>query len=303
EGKHHQGCKGLRNPRTVDEGCITGTTAVSTSPNANLFLGGYDCCCRMMSAWDLHKAWLEAEFKSAHIVTRVKHSLPQMYNIDGSNSTVVNRRPSGFKIVLCASPHTIAALDINNCTTQNTMDGVTVPSRHTEQQHFEQRRCNLARVDRNTRVEHLPSQAYDIYASRSTFITITKLLCGYKQFIDLFSPMTVQEQRYTHEEQEQTRNRWSLDSLLKVNPQNYQRPPYLKSIQQNNGSMNDDSVAKKVMQESAGPQCRDHAHGLFLITVIVPEQLSMMAQQQYHSHVSALKPIPSYKIATRYLMR
>nr|GEW97196.1 hypothetical protein [Tanacetum cinerariifolium] len=115
--------------------------------------------------------------------SKVKHSLPQMYNIDGSNSMVVNRRPSNFKNVLCASPHTIGvhsyqninsvmintfqitpslfkvllltALDINNCTTQNTMDGVTVPSRHTEQQHFEQRR--------------------------------------YKQFIDLFPPMTVQE--------------------------------------------------------------------------------------------------------------
>ncbi|KAI3722600.1 hypothetical protein L2E82_33641 [Cichorium intybus] len=23
----------------------------------------YDCCCPMMSAWDLHKAWPEAEFK------------------------------------------------------------------------------------------------------------------------------------------------------------------------------------------------------------------------------------------------
>nr|GEZ22291.1 hypothetical protein [Tanacetum cinerariifolium] len=99
------------------------------------------------------------------------------------------------------------ALEINNCTTKNTMDGVTVPSRRNEQQHFEQRR--------------------------------------YKLFIDPFPPMIVQEQRYTHEEQEQARIRWSLDSLLKVNPQNYQRPPYLKSMQQNNGSMNDDPLAKK----------------------------------------------------------
>ncbi|GJT30558.1 hypothetical protein Tco_0910833 [Tanacetum coccineum] len=109
--------------------------------------------------------------------TGVKHSLPQMYDIDGSNSMVVNRRPSGFKNVLRASPHTIAPLDINNCTTQNTIDGVTVPSRRTEQQHFKQRRCNLACVDRNIR----------------------------------------------DEEQEQTRNRWSMESLLKVDPQTYQR--------------------------------------------------------------------------------
>jgi hypothetical protein len=25
--------------------------------------GRYDVCCPMMSAWDLHKAWPEAEFK------------------------------------------------------------------------------------------------------------------------------------------------------------------------------------------------------------------------------------------------
>ncbi|GJW02634.1 hypothetical protein Tco_1561490 [Tanacetum coccineum] len=66
------------------------------------------------------------------------------------------------------------------------------------------------------------------------------------------------DERYTDEEQEQTRNHWSTESLLKVNPQNYQRPPYLKSVQQNNGSMNDVSLAKKVTQESTGPQCRDH---------------------------------------------
>ncbi|GJS54384.1 hypothetical protein Tco_0627746 [Tanacetum coccineum] len=36
--------------------------------------------------------------------------------------------------------------------------------------------------------------------------------------------MTVQE-RYTDEEQEQTRNHWSMESLLKVNPQNYQEHP------------------------------------------------------------------------------
>ncbi|GJT11135.1 RNA-directed DNA polymerase, eukaryota, reverse transcriptase zinc-binding domain protein [Tanacetum coccineum] len=36
--------------------------------------------------------------------------------------------------------------------------------------------------------------------------------------------MTVQE-RYTDEEQEQTRNHWSTESLLKVNPQNYQEHP------------------------------------------------------------------------------
>ncbi|GKA65913.1 Myb/SANT-like domain-containing protein [Tanacetum coccineum] len=47
-------------------------------------------------------------------------------------------------------------------------------------------------------------------------------LCRYKQFIDPFPPMTVQE-RYTNEEQEQTRNHWSTEPLLKVNPQNYQR--------------------------------------------------------------------------------
>nr|GEX57429.1 hypothetical protein [Tanacetum cinerariifolium] len=77
----------------------------------------------------------------------------------------------------------VTPLDINNCTTQNTIDGVTVPSRRTEQQH-----CNLACVDRNTRVQHLPSQTYDIDASRSTVINITKLLCRYKQFIDPFPP-------------------------------------------------------------------------------------------------------------------
>ncbi|GJV12786.1 hypothetical protein Tco_1354327, partial [Tanacetum coccineum] len=38
---------------------------------------------------------------------------------------------------------------------------------------------------------------------------------------DPFPPMTIQE-HYTDEEQEQTRNHWSTELLLKVNPQNYQ---------------------------------------------------------------------------------
>jgi len=33
--------------------------------------GRYDVCCPMMSAWDLHKAWPEAEFK---VQRRFKHS-------------------------------------------------------------------------------------------------------------------------------------------------------------------------------------------------------------------------------------
>ncbi|XP_076904148.1 proline iminopeptidase-like [Bidens hawaiensis] len=31
--------------------------------NAVIVQGRYDCCCPMMSAWDLHKAWPEADFK------------------------------------------------------------------------------------------------------------------------------------------------------------------------------------------------------------------------------------------------
>ncbi|GKV24278.1 hypothetical protein SLEP1_g33909 [Rubroshorea leprosula] len=31
--------------------------------NTAIVQGRYDACCPMMSAWDLHKAWPEAEFK------------------------------------------------------------------------------------------------------------------------------------------------------------------------------------------------------------------------------------------------
>ncbi|KAJ0522180.1 putative prolyl aminopeptidase [Helianthus annuus] len=39
--------------------------------NAVIVQGRYDCCCPMMSAWDLHKAWPEADFK---VVTDAGHS-------------------------------------------------------------------------------------------------------------------------------------------------------------------------------------------------------------------------------------
>ena len=32
-------------------------------PEHFMLQGRYDVCCPMMSAWDLHKAWPEAEFK------------------------------------------------------------------------------------------------------------------------------------------------------------------------------------------------------------------------------------------------
>lgn len=39
--------------------------------------GRYDVCCPMMSAWDLHKAWPEAEFKvrMLHACAYVIHKL------------------------------------------------------------------------------------------------------------------------------------------------------------------------------------------------------------------------------------
>ncbi|XP_023764772.3 proline iminopeptidase, partial [Lactuca sativa] len=39
--------------------------------NTVIVQGRYDCCCPMMSAWDLHKAWPEAEFK---VVSDAGHS-------------------------------------------------------------------------------------------------------------------------------------------------------------------------------------------------------------------------------------
>ncbi|XP_024979546.1 proline iminopeptidase isoform X2 [Cynara cardunculus var. scolymus] len=39
--------------------------------NAVIVQGRYDCCCPMMSAWDLHKAWPEADFK---VVADAGHS-------------------------------------------------------------------------------------------------------------------------------------------------------------------------------------------------------------------------------------
>ena len=56
--------------------------------------GRYDVCCPMMSAWDLHKAWPEADFKVIKIVSKTMKFCRdlQFYLNEVSHETDCDRR-------------------------------------------------------------------------------------------------------------------------------------------------------------------------------------------------------------------
>ncbi|GJR52192.1 DNA helicase [Tanacetum coccineum] len=61
------------------------------------------------------------------------------------------------------------------------------------------------------------------YYLNPNIVEVHHILNVYQQFIDPAPALPIQQPPYGDEEQEQTRNQWSLESLLKVIPHNYKR--------------------------------------------------------------------------------
>ncbi|GKD76479.1 nucleic acid-binding, OB-fold protein, partial [Tanacetum coccineum] len=101
------------------------------------------------------------------------------------------------------------------------------------------------------------------YYLNPNIVEVHHILNVYQQFIDPAPALPIQQPPYGDEEQEQTRNQWSLESLLKVIPHNYKRVRFTTVVLKINAAKqwyfkNCSACNRKVTEESPGPQCKDH---------------------------------------------
>nr|GEU35933.1 RNA-directed DNA polymerase, eukaryota, reverse transcriptase zinc-binding domain protein [Tanacetum cinerariifolium] len=109
---------------------------------------------------------------------------------------------------------------------------------------------NMEQGSRKLQHERIPSNAKASYHC-CRFNLGNREIQSYKEFIDPVATLETQRQRYPTEEQEQSRNRCSLESVLNVNPQHYQQKQQLSiSMQASNGNLENDVPATSTYQRN-----------------------------------------------------